>query len=121
MTNDRLNRLNWLDLTFIHRDIVTKLNPQDVISQLAKKNRRLIDFDIFFHSGHWPKNKTVSYRQKATISMYVGLNPVAILASSADTLTSIGLKVLIKVHELTQYILKMLITDIVHSPILVHL
>ena len=42
MTNDRLN---GLALMSIHRDIVTKLNPQDVISQLAKKNRRL-DFVI---------------------------------------------------------------------------
>lgn len=39
------DRLNGLALMTIHRDISSKLDPQDVISGLAKKNRRL-DFII---------------------------------------------------------------------------
>jgi len=39
------DRLNGLALMTIHRDISSKLDPQDVISGLAKKNRRL-DFVI---------------------------------------------------------------------------
>ena len=38
-------RLNGLALMTIHRDISTKIDPQDVISRLAKKSRRL-DFVI---------------------------------------------------------------------------
>jgi len=39
------DRLNGLALMTIHRGIASKLDPNDVIDGLAKKNRRL-DFSI---------------------------------------------------------------------------
>lgn len=44
-TTTGADRLNGLALMCIHRDISSAINPQDVITGLAKRNRRL-DFVI---------------------------------------------------------------------------